>query len=143
MELVNSFMSDFTKLASYLESFAKDDPGYDIACFIKAKISQDLEDITTVNNGDSEELEDNDITMSTPEQRSSSNQEGEEMASAFPEFEVLNKLKEDKEEVRIPGGEDANGNKNVDVSTEEAFGDNVQNQKQASLYTLLKNKIKK
>lgn len=136
-------MTDFTKLATYLDSFGKTDPGYDTACFIKAKIAQDLQDNSTVNNGDSEELEDNDITMNTAEQRSSTNYEGEEMASAFPEFEVLNKLKDEKEEVRIPGAKDNEGRTNLDVSTEEAFGDNMQNQKQASLYALLKNKFKK
>jgi len=136
-------MADFTKLASYLDSFSKTDPGYDTACFIKAKIAQDLQDNSTVNNGDAEELEDNDITMNTAEQRSSTNYEGEEMADAFPEFEVLNKLKDEKEEVHIPGAKDHEGRTNLDVSTEEAFGDNMQNQKQASLYTLLKNKFKK
>jgi hypothetical protein len=136
-------MADFTKLASYLDSFSKTDPGYDTACFIKAKIARDLQDNSTVNNGDAEELEDNDITMNTAEQRSSTNHEGEEMAGAFPEFEVLNKLKEEKEEIRIPGAKDHEGCTNLDVSTEEAFGDNMQNQKQASLYTLLKNKFKK
>lgn len=136
-------MTDFTKLASYLDSFQKDSPGYDVACFIKSKIAEDLQNRAIINNGDSENLEDNDITMNTAEQRSSSNIEGDEMASAFPEFEVLNKLKEDKEKVHMPGEKNIDGTTNLDVSTEEAFGDNMQNQKHASLFTLLKNKIRK
>jgi hypothetical protein len=136
-------MGDFTKLAAYLESFDKDSPGYDTACFIKMKIAQDLQDSSTVNNGDAEELEDNDITMATPEQQAQNNVEGKEMAGAFAEFDVLNKLKEEKEEVRMPDKKDSAGNTGLDVSTEEAFGDNVQNQKQASLYSVLLNRLKK
>ncbi len=136
-------MGDFTKLAAYLESFDKDSPGYDTACFIKMKIAQDLQDSSTVNNGDAEELEDNDITMATPEQQAQNNVEGEEMAGAFAEFDVLNKLKEEKEEIRMPGKKDSSGNTGLDASTEEAFGDNVQNQKQASLYSVLLNRLKK
>lgn len=136
-------MSDFTKLASYLDSFSKEQKGYDIACYIKAKIAQDLQDKYTINNGDEAELEDNDITMSTPEQQSSDNYEGKEMDGAFQEFEVLNKLKEEKEEIHMPGQKDNEGRTNLDVSTEEAFGDNMQNQKHASLFYYLKSKLRK
>jgi hypothetical protein len=136
-------MADFSKLAAYLDSFDKDSPGYDTACFIKMKIAQDLHDQSTVNNGDAEELEDNDITMATPEQQSSDNFEGNEMAGAFNEFEVLNKLKEEKEDIRLPVKKDNADNKNFDIATEEAFGDNAQNQKQASLYSILLNRLKK
>jgi hypothetical protein len=136
-------MADFTKLASYLDSFGKDQQGYDIACYLKAKIAQDLQDKHTINNGSEEHLEDNDITMSTPEQQSSDNYEGKEMDGAFQEFDVLNKLKEEKEEIHMPGKKDNEGRTNLDVSTEEAFGDNVQNQKHASLLDYLKSKLRK
>lgn len=136
-------MSDFTKLAAYLDSFAKEDPGYDVACYIKAKIAADTQDINTINNGDEAELEDNDITMATPEQQSSDNHEGREMDGAFQEFDVLNKLKEEKEEIHMPGKQNHNNQTNLDVATEEAFGDNMQNQKHASLYSLLKAKLRK
>ena len=95
-------MPDFTKLAAYLDSFAKGDANYDIACFIKAKIANDSSDPKTINNADDEELGDNDVTMATPDQQSESNTEGELMGGAFKEFDVLNKMKEDKEEIKIP-----------------------------------------
>lgn len=136
-------MSDFTKLAAYLDSFAKEDPGYDVACYIKAKIAADTQDTNTINNGEEAELEDNDITMATPEQQSSDNHEGREMDGAFQEFDVLNKLKEEKEEIHMPGKQNHNNQTNLDVATEEAFGDNMQNQKHASLYSLLKAKLRK
>jgi hypothetical protein len=133
---------DFTKLASYLDAFSPGDPNYDVACFVKAKIAQDLQDSGTVNNGENEELEDNDITMTTPEQQSATNVEGALMDGAFKEFDVLNQLKEEKEEVKVPGKEDRQGNKSLDVATEEAFGDNVLNQKYATLFDVLRSKLK-
>jgi hypothetical protein len=133
-------MADFTKLAGYLDSFKKEDPSYDLASFIKAKIAEDLQDQTTINNGSEDDLEDNDITMSTPEQQSQENTEGEMMGGAFQELDVLNKLKEEKEEVKIPGKEKEF---NIDHSTSADFGDNTQNQKQASLFSILQNKLKK
>jgi hypothetical protein len=95
-------MSDFTKLAAYLDSFERGDVNYDIACFIKAKIAQDFSDPHTVNNADDEELGDNDVTMSTPDQQSESNAEGELMAGAFQEFDALNRIQEEKEEIKLP-----------------------------------------
>ena len=136
-------MPDFTKLAAYLDSFDKGSPDYDVAQYIKSKIATDIQDSGTVNNGNDEELDDNDVTMSTPEQQTQENQEGEEMHGAFKELEVMNQLKEEKEEVKIPGQKDENGNTNLDVSTEETFGDNVLNRKNASLFEVLQQKLKK
>jgi hypothetical protein len=136
-------MSDFTKLAGYFESFAKDDPNYDLVCFIKSKLGEDFVDRQTINNGEDSELDNNDVTMATPAQQSSSNVEGELMSGAFKELDVLNQIKEEKEKVHMPGAEDDKGNKVQDVATEEAFGDNVQNQKHASLFNLLRKKFNK
>lgn len=132
-------MADFTKLAGYLDSFEKDHPSYDLASFIKAKIAEDLKDTSTINNGSEDDLEDNDITMATPEQQSQENVEGDLMSGAFQELDVLNQLKEEKEEIKIPGKEKAE----QDHSTSADFGDNTQNQKQASLFSILQNKLKK
>ena len=136
-------MPDFTKLAAYLDSFDKSNPDYDVAQYIKSKIAADLQDSITVNNGNDEDLDDNDVTMSTPEQQSQKNDEGEEMHGAFKELEVMNQLKEEKEEVKIPGQKDENGNTKLDASTEETFGDNVLNRKNASLFEVLQQKLKK
>jgi hypothetical protein len=136
-------MPDFTKLAAYLDSFDKDSADYDVAQYIKSKIASDLQDRNTVNNGSDEDLDDNDITMSTPDQQTQKNQEGEEMHGAFKELEVMNQLKEEKEEVKIPGEKDENGNTKLDVSTEETFGDNVLNRKNASLFEVLQQKLKR
>lgn len=95
-------MPDFTKLAAYLDSFDRGDKNYDIACFIKAKIAQDNSDPHTINNSDDEELGDNDITMATPNQQSESNTEGELMDGAFKEFDALNKMQKEKEEIKVP-----------------------------------------
>lgn len=136
-------MPDFTKLAAYLDSFDKGSPDYDLVCFIKTKIAKDIADPATINNGEEDDLEDNDITMSTPEQQSSSNVEGELMGGAFKELDALNKIDKEKEEIHMPGKKDSEGRTNLDVVTEEAFGDNVQNQKHASLYSILQNRIKR
>lgn len=136
-------MVDFTKLAAYLDAFEAGDQDYDLVCYLKAKISQDLQDRETINNGDEENLDDNDVTMSTPDQQAASNLEGDMMAGAFGELDVLNQLKEEKEEIKIPDKEDPEGNKSTDASTEEHFGDNVQNQKQSSLFEALQKRIKK
>jgi hypothetical protein len=136
-------MADFTKLAEYLGSFNKEDQGYDVACYIKAKIAEDFKDRETINNGEEEELEDNDITMSTPEQQTNDNVEGNLMSSAFKEFDVLDKLKEEKEEIELPGKKDAKEDKVRDAATEQSFGDNIQNQKHASLFDALRNRLKK
>lgn len=90
-------MSDFTKLAGFLNSFKEDSPDYALAAVIKAKIANDLQDTSTVNNGDSEELTENDMTMSTPEQQTQSNTEGEAMAGAFPELDAMNQIKDEEE----------------------------------------------
>lgn len=134
-------MLDFTKLAAFLDSFEKDDPSYDTVAFIKEKIAEDLRDSSTVNNADSDNLEDNDITMSTPDQQAESNYEGEIMDGAFKELDAMNKIKEDKEKIHMPGEKDENGNTKLDVDNEKSFGDAVKNQKQATLYTLLKRKL--
>jgi hypothetical protein len=94
-------MPDFTKLAAYLDSFDPGDVNYDIACFIKSKIAQDFSDPRTINNADDEELGDNDVTMATPDQQAESNTEGALMSGAFREFDALNKLQKEKEEVQL------------------------------------------
>lgn len=96
-------MPDFTKLAAYLNSFSSGDSSYDLACYIKSKIAQDTSDPKTINNTEDEELGDNDITMSTPDQQAESNTEGELMAGAFREFDALNKMQEEKEEINLGG----------------------------------------
>ena len=136
-------MPDFTKLAVYLDSFSKEDPNYDFAAFIKAKIADDLQDTNTVNNGGDEALDDNDVTMSTSQHLTHDNYEGGLMHSAFQELEVLNNLQEEKDEVHRPDVKDRDGKTRLDVATEEAFGDNIQNQKHATLYDVLRNKLKK
>lgn len=136
-------MADFTKLASFLDSFDKSSSEYDLACFIKAKIAADLSDKETINNGEEDDLEDNDITMSTPEQQAEGNSEGEMMHGAFKELDALNKIDKQKEEVVMPGKKDSEGKTRLDAATEEAFGDNIQNQKHASLFKLLQSRIKR
>lgn len=136
-------MPDFTKLAAYLDSFSKDSPDYDAVCFIKAKIAEDFKDTHTINNGEEDDLTDNEITMSTPENQTQDNHEGEIMSPAFKELDVLNQLKEEKEKVYMPGDKDQKGNTISDASTEEAFGDNVLNRKHASFFELLQQKLKK
>lgn len=133
-------MSDLVKLASFLDSFKKEDPGYDAACFIKAKIAEDFADKQTINNGEETSLDNNDITMSTPEQQAAQNIEGQEMAGAFQEFDALNDIKEKKEDI----GQDADKLKlnGLEMASQQAFGDNPLNQKHASVYELLKRKLK-
>lgn len=137
-------MTDFTKLAGYLDSFKKDDVNYDLACYIKAKIAEDLQDRQTINNGEEDDLQDNDITMSTPDQQSADNHEGKLMDGAFAELDVLNDLKEEKEEVQ--GMDERHGPRDkpdINLATEQAFGDNSSNQKQATLFDILKKRIRK
>jgi hypothetical protein len=136
-------MPDFTKLAAYLDSFNKSSPDYDTVCFIKSKIAEDLNDRSTINNGQEDDLSDNEITMSTPEQQAQDNHEGDLMSPAFKELDVLNQLKEEKEQVNMPGDKDHKGNTTLNVATEEAFGDNVLNRKHASFFDLLQQKFKK
>ena len=132
-------MSELVKLAAFLDSFKKDDQGYDAACFIKAKLAEDFTDKQTINNGEEVNLDNNDITMSTPEQQASQNVEGQEMEGAFKELDALNQIKEKKENI----GQDRNNLKldGLELASERAFGDNPLNQKQASLYDFLKIKL--
>jgi hypothetical protein len=135
-------MADLKKLATYLDSFKKDDPGYDAACYIKSKLAADLADPNTINNGHEDNLMDTDVTMSTPEQQTKSNHEGDMMSPAFREFDVLNKLKDQKNEIKT------NSNRqdqrvSLDTATEQDFGTNAANAKQASLYTLLVAKLRR
>jgi hypothetical protein len=136
-------MADFTKLATYLDSFGPGDPDYDLVCFIKTKISEDIQDRETINNGKEDDLTDNETTMSTPQQQTNSNTEGELMGDAFKELDVLNQMKEEKEEIKIPGKEDEKAESNVDQASVNSFGDNSQNQKQASFFSALQKRIKK
>lgn len=133
-------MSDLVKLASFLDSFKKEDPGYDAACFIKAKIAEDFADRQTINNGEETSLDNNDITMSTPDQQAAQNIEGQAMAGAFQEFDALNDIKEKKEDI----SQDADKLKlnGLEMASQQAFGDNPLNQKHASVYELLKRKLK-
>ena len=133
-------MLDFTKLAAYLDNFTQDDPGYDTVCYIKSKIAQDLQDPKTINNANDEELDDNEVTMSTGEQRAQDNAEGEIMSGAFKELDVLNKIKEEKDEVVMPGKEK---HKDPNMADTSNFGNNAANQKNASLFDLLAKKIKR
>lgn len=135
-------MLDFTKLANFLDSFQKDDPGYDAVEFIKEKIAEDIFDKSTVNNGDEENLEDNDITMSTANQQVKNNLEGKIMDGAFQELDILNKLKEEKERINIPGKKDRNGNTSLDEATDMAYDIGDNHNKQASLYDLLIKKFR-
>jgi hypothetical protein len=134
---------EFTKLANYLDSFSKEDPNYDLACFIKEKIATDINDRETINNGDDEELEDNDVTMATPDQQSSENTEGDMMSGAFQELDVQNALKEEKEKIHIDNRQKPSDTSHSDTATNEAFADNFLNRKEASLFSLLQNKLKK
>ena len=136
-------MSNFTKLAAYLDSFDKGSADYDLACYIKSKIASDMQDRETINNGDEEDLEDNDITMSTPDQQSATNVEGDLMDGAFQELDVQNQLKEEKEEIKMPDQDEKSHGKSMEMSTEHAFGDNVLNQKNASLFSMLQKKLKR
>ena len=136
-------MPNFTKLATYLDAFEPGDPDYDLVCFIKTKISEDIQDKETINNGEEDDLEDNEITMATPDQQSASNDEGKLMDGAFQELDVLNQLKEEKEAIKIPGKEDEKAESNTDQASPNVFGDNSQNQKQASLFQLIQKRIKK
>jgi hypothetical protein len=134
-------MADFVKLAAFLDSFKKDDEGYDAACFIKAKIAEDFADRQTINNGEETSLDNNDITMSTPEQQASQNVEGKEMDGAFQELDALNEIKEKKENInQDPDKLKLNG---LEMASEQAFGNNPLNQKHASVYELLKRKLNK
>jgi hypothetical protein len=131
-------MLDFTKLAAYLDSFDKEDPSYDLVSFIKDKIAQDFKDPETINNGDEQELEDNDITTATPEQQSSENVEGDLMDGAFKELEVLNQIKEQKEQV-LPESK-------LQSAETNNFAGGIGNQKEGaalSLFDLLQAKLTK
>jgi hypothetical protein len=145
VEQLNNFkhMPDFTKLAAYLDSFDKNSADYDTVCFIKSKIAEDLKDTSTINNGEADDLTDNDVTMATPEQQSQENTEGAMMGGAFKELDVLNQLQKEKEEVKMPDSKDKDDNTTLNVATEEAFGDNVLNNKHASLFEVLQKKLKK
>jgi hypothetical protein len=133
----------FQKLAGYLDGFTAEHSDYDTVCFIKAKIAEDLQDRQTINNGEEDDLEDNDITMSTPEQQSAENTEGEIMGGAFRELDVLNDLKEEEEEVHIPGQPQPKEKSPLDLAAIQAFGDNAENQKHASLFSVLQKRLRK
>jgi len=124
-------MADFTKLAAYLNSFEPGDSNYDLACFVKTKLGRDLADNQTINNGGSDELEDNDVTMSTPEQQAQQNIEGDLMDGAFKELDALNQIQEQKEEIHLPGNDT-----NQEVASPQDFGTGAQNQKSAAKRTL-------
>ena len=133
-------MPDFTKLASYLNSFDKSSPNYDVVCYLKNKIAEDFEDTSTVNNGEEDDLDDNDVTMNTPEHQSEKNTEGDMMDGAFSELDALNEIDKQKDVIDVRSGKADKANS---VSSTQSFGDNAGNQKQASVYDLLIRKIRK
>lgn len=134
-------MSDFTKLASFLDSFEKNSPGYDTACFIKKKLAEDVTDPLTFNNAEDNDLQDTDLTASSPEQQASKNEEGDMMGSAFPEFEALNQIDKQKEEIHVDGKQTAN--KNLQNNPDESFGDALPQQSQKTLFQHLQEKLRK
>lgn len=136
-------MSDFTKLAAFLDSFSKEDPNYDAASYIKSKIAEDLQDRETVNNGEEEDLQDTEVTMATPDQQTGENYEGDLMSGAFNELDALNQIEEEKKEIHISDKGTPQENKSMAAATLEAFGDNTENRKEASLFSLLQKRIKK
>jgi len=140
-------MSDLTKLAAYLDSFHKGDLNYDTACYLRSKLAEDFNDRETVNNGEDEQLEDTDVTMSTPEQQSEKNTEGDIMSGAFRELDVQNKLKEEKEKIIVdPDSIDEKitmTERSPDMATSADFGANSPNYKKASLFELLQSKLSK
>ena len=141
-------MPDFTKLAAYLDSFDHGDVNYDIACFIKSKIAQDFSDPRTINNTDDEELGDNDVTMATPDQQAESNTEGELMGGAFREFDALNKLQKEKEEVKVPDKKVNTRHSSLQSAGSEDFPgmgqihNQVNKVGQVSLFTALQTRLK-
>lgn len=136
-------MPNFTKLAAFLDSFSKEDSNYDVACYIKSKIAADVQDRETINNGEEEDLQDTEVTMATPDQQSGDNYEGDLMDGAFQELDALNQIKEEKEEIQIPDKSIPQDNKSMEAATLEAFGDNTENRKEASLFSLLQKRIKR
>lgn len=132
-------MADLTKLASFFDSFNKDHPDYDAVCFIKQKIAEALNADNTVNNGESDDLTDTEITMSTPENKEEKNQEGAFMAGAFKEMDIKNNLDEQKEKIKIPH----TFKPLPEVATKEHFGNEAMNIKESSLFDVLSKKFKK
>lgn len=142
-------MPDFTKLAAYLDSFDRADENYDIVCFIKSKIAQDLSDPNTINNADDEELGDNDVTMATPDQQSESNAEGNLMNGAFREFDALNKMQKEKDEIKLPATNTSAKHNSLQSAGSEDFPGigQVHNQVRkvghVSLFSALQTRLKK
>jgi len=142
-------MPDFTKLASYLDSFAREDENYDLACFIKSKIAEDFSDPRTINNSEDEELGDNDITMATPDQQAESNTEGELMGDAFKEFDALNKMQKEKEEIVLPNKQQDTKKLSLDAADSKDFPgvgqvhNQVSKTAQVSLFDVLQNRLKR
>jgi hypothetical protein len=135
-------MPNYSKLAAFLNSFDVLDPGYDAVSFIKEKIAQDLQDSNTINNGDEEDLQDNDITMSTPEQQDNENIEGKEMEGAFKELEALNQIDEEKKKIIKPQEQSTYSAMQTDFPSVSVLGNHPNINKQASLFTLLQKKLK-
>lgn len=132
-------MADFTKLANFFDSFTKEHPDYDAVCFIRQKIAEQLAADNVVNNGESDDLSDTDVTMNTPEHKEKNNQEGGLMEGAFKEMDIKNKLDEQKEEIRVP----QNMKPQPEIASKEHFGDGGLNTKQSSLFDTIKKKLKK
>jgi hypothetical protein len=65
------------------------------------------------------------------------------MSPAFRELDALNQLDEEKEKVEIVDNKEPSTNKDLLSSSAEAFGDNAQNRKEASLFSILQQKVKK
>jgi hypothetical protein len=141
-------MADFTKLATFLDSFDKSDKRYDLVSFIKTKIAQDMRDRETINNGEEAELEDNDITMATPDQQSGENTEGKLMDGAFKEFDVQNKLDDEKKEVKLPDSKEQGKTTTLNSASPSDFtGTSLTHTstqtKKATLFDVLQKRLKK
>ena len=81
--------------------------------------------------------------MATTDQQSGENYEGSLMSGAFDELDVLNQLEEEKKEIHVADKDTPQKNKSMAAATLESFGDNTENRKEASLFSLLQRRIKK
>ena len=88
-------------------------------------------------------MQDTEVTMATPDQQTGENYEGDLMSGAFNELDALNQIEEEKKEIHISDKGTPQENKSMAAATLEAFGDNTENRKEASLFSLLQKRIKK
>ena len=89
--------------------------------------------------------------MSTPDQQSESNTEGELMSGAFREFDALNKLQEEKDEISLPAKKPKSSPATMQsAGTEDFPGVGQQHNQvrkaasaQISLFDILQSKLKR